>query len=54
MKREPPVWLGPTLTAARHQDDLKSWPWIFRLLHRLFVSRRCPACRYWREVMKQK
>ena len=35
------------LVAAQHQDTIRSWPWIGRVVHWLFASWRCPACKLW-------
>lgn len=41
-------WFGPALAAAQHQDDIASWPWWARWLHRTFRAQGCPACIYWK------
>ena len=53
-KRPVPDWLGSSLGAAQHQDKIASWPWWARLLHKWLRSRKCPACQYWKNNMKQK
>lgn len=39
-----PDWFPKALAIARHQDEISRWPWRARVLHRLFVSWRCPCC----------
>ncbi len=39
---------GAPLAAAQHADKVSAWPWHGRLIHRLFLSHRCPACIYWK------
>jgi hypothetical protein len=51
-RRPVPVWLGPALTAARHQDKINSWPWWARVLHKMFISPKCPACQHWKKMQK--
>lgn len=36
---------GPALAWAQHQDKKNSWPWYGQLIHFLFCSWRCPACK---------
>lgn len=38
---------GKLFVAAQHQDQINSWKWWQRWLHRKFIARRCPACIYW-------
>jgi hypothetical protein len=45
--REMPIWFGPALEAARHQDWLNSLPRWKRFLHRLLVGRKCLQCAAW-------
>lgn len=45
--RRLPDWFGPSLGAAQHQDQINSWPWWARFLHRTLRSKKCPACQYW-------
>lgn len=40
--------INSLLVAAQHQDRIRSWPWIGRVIHFVFASWRCPACKYWR------
>ena len=47
-KSVPPEWVGKALMAARHQDQIASWPWYGRLLHKWFAP-HCPACAEWRK-----
>ena len=43
-----PDWFPEALAAAQHQDKIASWPWYGQLLHRWFVSYRCPGCKRWK------
>lgn len=45
-----PDWFGPALATAQHQDNLNNAYWWQRLLHRLFISWRCPCCQRWEEM----
>jgi hypothetical protein len=47
-KNSIPNWFGPSLAAARHQDEINRWPLWQRLMHQWFVARKCPACMYWK------
>jgi hypothetical protein len=52
-KPEIPDWFGPALAAAQHQDEMKKWPWYGRLIHRIFVGKKCKACCYGRKEKVQ-
>ncbi len=42
-----PNWFEAALAAAKHQDEIATWPWWARLLHKKFRAKSCPACIYW-------